>query len=211
VSKQPNRRWPHRLILLLVIGFLLLLAALAISAVRLRFLAQALLASTSEIHSNADAEHMIATWRNRQDSHFSDEPALPDGDHSYTFQVENAPLHQLRIVPPTLVSMSITMRNGVLRSITLVMFTGREPNETSGVWIQEWFGVGTSADLRVNDKRSPWKDIVDLSSAVPENKRRKAFALNTNCFIRPGGCRCAQDILPGVWQLGEPASSRVHP
>ena len=98
MSNQPNRRWPHRLLLLLGIGFLLLLAALAISAVRLRFLAQALLASTSVIHSTADAEHMIAIWRNRQDSHFSDEQALPDGDHSYTFQVENAPLHQLRIV-----------------------------------------------------------------------------------------------------------------
>jgi hypothetical protein len=97
--------------------------------------------------------------------------------------------------------MTITMRDGELRSIILVMFTGREPNTTSGVWVQEWFDSGAVNDFHVNQKDRPWKATVELSSAVPEAEREKAFALNAECFVRPKGCRSAEDILPAVWQL----------
>jgi hypothetical protein len=31
--------------------------------------------------------------------------------------------------------------------------------------------------------------------------RKKAFTVNTECLVRPGGCKTAEAILPGISQL----------
>ena len=195
----------HRLsvisILTLCALVLLLILGVIVNAVHVRSSAQDLINSAKGIRSAGDADREIAAWRNRSDRRFFDEPALPAGDHSYNVKVENDLLNRLRIVPPTVVSMVVTMHNGELQSVILVMSTGREPSTTSGIWIQEWFGSGTMNDVRVNDKSRPSKATVDLPSAAPAAQREKAFALNTKCFVQPGGCRSAEDILPTVWQL----------
>jgi len=163
--------------------------------------ALALTASAANIRSTGDAVEEIANWRKREGQLFWRESDQPGGDHNYDAQIENLSLSRFRIVEPTEVTLGITMRGGELRSVTLVMTTGRKPSVSSSVWVQEWFDAGGPALIHVNEKGKPWKATVDLTSAVPDSQRRKALALNTKCLVRMGGCRSAEEILPGVWQL----------
>jgi hypothetical protein len=194
----------RRALIGLVAGFCLLMAVLLIYAVRLRASAQALIESASEIHSTADAQRQVATWRNRSGRKFGEEESVQRGDHSYDIRVENSLLHLLRVAPPAMVGMTVTTHDGQLRSVILAMITGREPNATSGVWVQEWFDSGTSKDFRVNQKDRPWRAMVEFSSTVPEVARQRAFAFNAECLVKPTGCRTAEDILPAVWRLATP-------
>jgi hypothetical protein len=201
----------RRIFLLFIAGALLLATGLATYAAHIRSAAQALINSATEIHSTADAERQIAAWRERSDRSFWQKTSAEGGDHTYDIHVENGLLHRLHITPPTMVGMTIGMRNEELRYVTLTMFTGRSPNSTSGVWVQEWFGPVAANSLHVNETGKPWKATVDFSSALPEAQRGKAFSLNAKCFVRPGGCKSAEEILPTVWQLAAPVSSNVYP
>jgi hypothetical protein len=200
-----------RIVLLAVAGLVLLIVGVAAYAARVSSSAQALISSASEIHSTSDAERQIAAWRNRSGWSFWQEKSTPSGDHTYDIHVENGLLHHLRIVPPTMVGMTISMHDGELRSIILTMFSGRDPSTTSGVWVQEWFASDAANSFHVNDNGRPWKATVDFSSATPQAQRAKAFSLNSKCLVRPSGCRSAEEILPSVWQLAAPVSSRIRP
>jgi hypothetical protein len=175
--------------------------AIVLYAVRVHASAAALIESASKIHSTADADREIAKWRMQSGNQFWEESDHPGGDHDYNAQVENLLISRLRIVEPTEVTMGITMRGGKLRCVTIVMTTGRKPSTTSSVWIQEWFDVEGASLIHVNAKGRPWKAIVDLTSTVPDAQRQKTLRLNTRCFVKPGGCRSAEEILPNVWQL----------
>jgi hypothetical protein len=200
----------RRALIVLVTGIILLMIGLVSYSVRVWSTANGLVASAAEIRSTADAKRQIAVWRNRSGRSFSEETSPNGKDRSYDVGVENGLLHRLRIVPPTMVGMTVTMRNGELCFIILTMFTGWNPNTTSGVWVQEWFGPGAVDGFHVNAKDRPWKATVEFSSAVQESDRMRAFALNTVCFVRPGGCRSAEDILPGVWSSGPHSGTISH-
>lgn len=206
MTLQLTRKWfrPAVVVLVVVIGLLAL--GIMIYAAHIRTSATALIKSAREIRSTADAQREIAAWRSRSGTQFWEESDHLGGDHNYDAHVDNIFLSRLRIVEPTNVTLGVTMNDGKLRSVTLVMFTGRLPSTTSGVWIQEWFDSRAVGDLRVNAKDRPWKATVEFSSVVPEPQREEAFALNTKCFVRPGGCKSAEDVLPAVWKLGAPLS-----
>lgn len=191
----------RRLLLLVGSGILLCALALGVYAAWVSASAKRLIESASEIHSTEDAQRQIAAWRNRSGRLFLETNSPTDGDHNYDIRVDNTYLHRLRIAPPAMVGMTISLRNNELRYLALVMYTGR--NETAGVWLQEWFGSGRGNDFRVNAKDRPWKAKLDFSSAVPYTERQEAFALNSDCLIRPRGCRQAEEILPGVWKWNE--------
>jgi hypothetical protein len=181
---------------------LLFVLGVVLYAIRVNASARELIDSASNIRSTADAEREIAAWRNRSGRDFWESTSPNDGDHSYDIHVDNGLLHRLRVAPPTAVGMTITMRNSQLRYVTLIMFTGRDPSKTAGVWIQEWFGSGTANDFRVNTKDRPSKATLEFSSAISDSQREKAFALNAGCVVRLAGCRSAEDILPNVWGWG---------
>jgi hypothetical protein len=185
----------------LVAGFLLVIAGAAVYRVRVRASAQRLIDSASEIRSATDAEEQIAMWRNRSDRTFIEEEPLQDGVHSYDIQVENGLLHRLHVTAPAMVGMSITMHGKELRGVTLVMFTGRKPNTTAGIWVQEWFDSKSTDAFHVNAKDRPWRATVDFTSSIPSTQREKALKLNAECLISLRGCRSAEDILPGIWRL----------
>src|SRR5438445_13750975 len=107
---------------------------------RLRSLSQKLINSASEIHSTADVERQIAILRNRRGLDFWQDSSAQNGDQTYEVRIENGLLHRLRVVPPTMLGMTIAIHDGNLRYIIVTMFAGRQPSTTSGVWVQEWFG-----------------------------------------------------------------------
>jgi hypothetical protein len=172
---------------------------IVIYAANVRASAQALIDSAKSIHSTADAQREIAIWQ-RRSRESSWEASTQSQDLIFDTRVDNRLLHYLHICPPTVAALSISIRDGQLRSIILVMFTGSDPNTTPGVWIQEWFDSGTPANFYVKGKDKPWRATVEFSSAVPEAEREQAFALNANCFVKLKGCKNAEEILPNVWQ-----------
>jgi hypothetical protein len=181
---------------IIVVAFVLGLVAYGL---RVRASANALINSAVGIRSTTDAEREIAVWRNRSGSSFW-ENSVSFGDRTYDIHVENGLLNRLGIAHPTMLGVTIALHDGQLRYVTAVMFTGKTPASTAGVWIQEWFGVGTSNDFRVH-KDLPGKAKVEFSSVISESERVKAFRLNTACFVQLGGCRSAQEILPGIGQM----------
>lgn len=205
MGSQLHRKWA---LLVTVIGLIVMFSLATVArAIRIRSAALALTTSATKIRSSEDAEREIAKWRQQAGEHFWKESDRPGGDHSYDAQIENLSLSRLRIVEPTEATLGITMRGGKLRSITLAMTTGRKNSSTSSVWIQEWFDPDGAPFIRVNEKGRPWKATVDFTSAVADAKRQEAFALNVRCFVRMGGCRSAEEILPGVWQLAAEANT----
>lgn len=179
---------------------LFIILGVVIYGAHVRASAQALVDSAKTIHSTADAQREIAIWQRRSRESSWEGVSTQTEDRIFDTRVDNGLLYRLHICPPTAVALSITMRNGQLRSIILVMFTGSDPNTTPGVWIQEWFDSGTPTNFYVKGKDKPWRATVEFSSNVPEAEREKAFALNASCFVKLRGCKSAEEILPNVWQ-----------
>jgi hypothetical protein len=111
----------------------------------------------------------------------------------------NLPIARLRIVEPTGVTVGITMREGKLRCVTVIESTGWYG--AASVWIDEWFDEGMPNRVHVYGHRRPAVANVEFPSSLPDDQRAKAFAVNTKCLTKLGGCKTAEDILPGVLQL----------
>lgn len=193
--RKSSWRQYHVLLLALLAAFILSLTAYA---TRVHSSAQALINSASAIGSAADAEREIGVWQSRSHESSWEHASPQTGDRIFDTRVENGLLHSLHICPPTVVSLSITMRGDQLRGIILVMFTGSEEEATAGVWVQEWFDSGTAKDFYVNKKDKPLKATVEFSSAAPKAERQRALALNASCMVKLGGCRSAEEILPAL-------------
>jgi hypothetical protein len=188
--------------LLVITLTLVVLIVLGMTAylVHIRTTAIALIESARHIRSTEDAQREIAAWRTREGEKFWQENDHPGGQHSYDGQIENLLISHLHILEPTVVTVGVTMENGQLQNVAVILQSVRYP--TSSVWVQEWFDSGPANHFHIVRKDRPLAAVVEFSASMPDAQREKAFALNTACFVRPRGCRSAEDILPGVWQLG---------
>jgi len=162
-------------------------------------LASALIKSAREIRTKADAEREIAAWRKRSGKEFWMESDSPGGDHNYDAVAANLPIARLHIVEPTGVTVGITMNDGELRSVTVIETVGWYG--VAAVWIQEWFDEEMPNHFHVFGHRRPYIANVEFPSSLPDEERKKAFAVDTGCLVRPGGCKTAEAILPGISQL----------
>jgi hypothetical protein len=187
------------LAVLLVIGMCVL--AVFAYVLRVRASAKALIDSAVSIRSTADAERQIAVWRKCSGCSFWEATKTGDGDQNYDIHVENGFIGRLGLTEPAMVGMTVSLRNGELRYVTLVMFSGGGQGPNAGVWVQEWFGTSSADDFRLDSKDLPRKVTVEFSSAVPESERIAAFGLNAKCMVMLGGCKSVEDILPGVSRL----------
>lgn len=197
--RQLTRHWVRTGLLMLVAVGALFGVGIAVYLAHIRASATALINSAREIRSKADAEREIAAWRKRSGKEFWTESDHPGGDHNYDATIMNVPIARLHIVEPTEVTVGVTMRDGELRCVTVIESTGWYP--VASVWISEWFDGGMPNRFHVGGHRRPADAFVEFPSFLPARQRAKAFAVNTNCLTKPGGCRTAEDILPGVWQL----------
>ena len=185
----------------LALGLTLLAAGIGAYAAHIRASATALIESARRIHSTTDAQHEIAILRNGSGSQFWQESDHLGGEHNFDGQIENLLLARTGVVEPAAVTLSITMHGGELRCITLMMTAGRAPTGTPSIWVQEWFDQGEMPRFKVSQKDRPRAAIVEFSATVPETQRDRALTFNTKCFVQFNGCRSAEDILPGVWEL----------
>ena len=187
------------LVAMLVLVPILVEVGIATYAAHLRATASALIASASEIRTIEDAEREMAAWKARGGKEFWTESEHPDGDHNYDAAIDNLPMARLRVVEATIVRVGITMNERTLRSVTVIESTGWYP--VASVWIQEWFDTDMPDRFHVANKGRPSRAVLQFPSTLPDAERRKGFALNTACLVKPKGCRSADDILPGVWLL----------
>jgi hypothetical protein len=70
-----------------------------------------------------------------------------------------------------------------------------EWHPVASVWIQEWFDEKMPNRFRVLGIRRPY------AATLSDDQRKKAFAVNTKCLVRAGGCKTAEAVLPGISQL----------
>jgi hypothetical protein len=181
--------------ILILIGF-----GIAAYAAHLRTSARELIESARTIRNTADAEREIIRWRQRSGKQSWTETDHPGGDHNYDALVENLAIARLRVVEPAEITVSITMREGKLRCVTVIESTGWYP--MAQIWIQEWFDPDMPRRVNLGIKgRPPTVIFVEFPSSISDAQRTRAFALNTNCLMRPRGCRSVEEILPGVLQL----------
>ena len=198
VVRQLPRRWVRTALIVLIAGLLCSGLAIPVYLAHLRHSATALINSARQIRNKADAEREIAFWRDRAGKDFWQESDHLGGDHNYDAQIENLVIARLRIVEPTGVTVGITMHDGRLRCVTVIESTGWFP--VASVGANEWFEDPPSR-LRVGGHNRPHDAFVEFPWSLPEEQRSKAFALNTDCMTKPGGCKTADDILPGIWEL----------
>jgi hypothetical protein len=125
------------------------------------------------------------------------------GEHCYDAEIDTLAVSRYLIAQPTLLGVAISMRDGRLYYILVTMESGRTsgPAPAAAIWIQEWFETGTRPVVHVSANRRPWSAAVDLTSSVPQAKRKDAFALRLSCFSSLRGCRGAEELLPNVWNL----------
>jgi hypothetical protein len=166
---------------------------------RLHALASALVASAQEIRTKTDADREITGWRKRFGKDFWEESDHLGGDHNYDAQIVNLSLARLHVVQPTELTVGITMRDGQLRSVAVIESTGWYP--VASVWVQEWFDDKIPKRVRVLGHRRPYAAWVEFPASLPEDQRKKAFAINTKCLVSPRICKTEDEILPGISQL----------
>jgi len=184
---------------ILVAGAAVCTLGISVYLARLHALASALISSASEIRTKADADREIAAWSKRFGKDFWAESDHPGGDHNYDAQIVNLTLARLHVVQPTGVTVGITMRNGQLWSVAVIESTGWYP--VASVWVQEWFDEKMPKRIRVFGHSRPYAAWVDFPASLPEDQRKKAFALNTKCLVSPRICKTEEEILPGISQL----------
>lgn len=172
---------------------------IAVYLAHIRASASALINSAREIRTTSDAEREIAAWKGRSGNDFWQESDQPGGDHNYDAQIANLAIARLHLVQPTAVTVGITMRSGRLRCVTVIEMTGWQP--VTAVAINEWFDSGMPSRTLLREGHSALAVTVEFPSALPEDQRAKALAVNTGCLVWHGGCKTVQDILPGIWQL----------
>jgi hypothetical protein len=194
-----NRRALFLILCVLVVGGVLSALGTIAYLAHVHALASALITSAREIRTKADAEREIAAWRKRSGKEFWMESDSPGGDHNYDAQVANLPVARLHIVEPTGVTVGVTMRDGELRSVTVIESVGWYP--VASVWIQEWFGEKMPNHFHMSRKSRPYAITLEFPSSLPDEQRKRAFAVDTGCLVRPGGCKTAEAILPGISQL----------
>src|SRR5215467_7419714 len=142
-------------IALLVFGMVgtLFVVGIIVYLAYVRGMASSLIKSAYDIRTKADAEREIAVWKKKVGIFFWTEGDHPGGDHSYDATIANLSIARLHIVEPTGVTVSITMRHGELRSVTVVETVGWYG--AASVWIQEWFGEEMPNHFHVGGNRRP--------------------------------------------------------
>jgi hypothetical protein len=198
-SDREARMWFRRSSLVLIVGLLLLAVSIAAYAAHVRRRAATLIRAASQIRSTADAKQQITVWQ--RDSQGYSESQSPDGGgRAYQTRVGNGLLAAFRLVPKTDVSLEVVTRSGELQLVVLGMYT-----ERSSVWVQEDFAAKASGSLSVNTQRDgsgkPLKTVIMFPAGLDETRKKSAFALTSNCFVRPGGCESADEILPSLREL----------
>jgi hypothetical protein len=218
VLDRLTSHWVRTELAVLVAVPALLGIAGAAYAIRLCTSARALINSARAIRTTADAEREIAAWRRRSGNEFWIEKApvrvrAGVGDvapeKTYKAEIVNLGIARLGFVDLAGATLEITMHDGKLRRITVTEWTAWYPLVT--VWIQEWFDAGLPNPglpnrLYIGRARQPSTATVVFPSSLRDDQRTRAFAVNTNCLVRPSPCKTADDILPGVWHLDSDVS-----
>jgi hypothetical protein len=168
----------------------------------LHALASALITSAYEIRTKADADREIAAWSKRFGKDFREATDHPGGDHTYYAQIMSPTLVRFHVIQPTAVTVGITMRDGQLWSVGVMESTGWPGwYPVASVWVQEWFDEKIPKRISVRGRRRPYDAWVEFPASLPEDQRRKAFAINTKCLVSRHICKTEEEILPGISQL----------
>ncbi len=131
--------------------------------------------------------------------------------------LDNLWLSRIRLATPTALSASVSIREGRVVGLGVVLKTWRGD--------YDWFGVLVAEDgcypcypdqkpykvtLKVDELGRPWETLVDLTAGSTPSQRQQAYQLNLNCLTKIGSCKDSREMLPSVWQDGKVSGWRVR-
>jgi len=197
MSGQLTHHWVCAGLAVLVAGIALSGLGIATYAIHVCASATALIDSSSEIRTTADAEREFAKWGKRlgKESWMESEDSGRSGN--YYARIVNRAIARLHIVEPSEVRMRVTVRDGKLLCVSVHIYTPVAP-----VAVDEWFKLGMQNQFSLSYiKGAVPMARVQLPSSLPDAQRRKAFAVRTRCLVLPVGCQKAEDVLPVIRDL----------
>lgn len=87
----------------------------------------------------------------------------------------------MHFVEPAEIIASVSIRNGKLLSVSILVKTPRAP-----VVIQEWFGTDSRNRFYLSYIKGTVPEArLQFAAMVPDAQRRKGFAVRTTCLVRP--------------------------
>lgn len=120
---------------------------------------------------------------------------------------ENRLLHKLRLAPLCGITAYVNFRNGIASEVQVLVEiddrdigTAKEPGTGATVhWSVQARSCPQHYCTSLKEKWGHTWAIVELDSAVSKTDLDRAFAINTNCLLRIGGCKKGEAILPQIF------------
>ena len=148
-------------------------------------------------------------WRQRlNDAHIrSASISCNAGDCTIMENAKFQLLHKVRLAPLSGMQATVTFKGGIASEAQVLLEV--DDRETAGVMQP---GTGVTIAWSLESKRCPQhycsyvKDrwgydwgVVEMDSGVSSEQRTKAFAIDTDCLTKIGGCKRVDAILPRVF------------
>lgn len=112
-------------------------------------------------------------------------------------------LRRLRLAPRTVVSASVGFKEGVASEIYVIIEVGYgevESLEDIVVVVRQSMDNASACDPHYHVARKYGEQVgVGMGPCVNPQERARAFAINTSCLTRIGGCKTVESILPQVF------------
>src|SRR6267154_389050 len=191
-----THHWVRAGLAVLVAGIASSGLGIAAYAIHVCASATALIDSSSEIRTTADAEREFAKWRKRLGKESWMESDDSGRGRSYYARIVKRAIALLHIVEPSEVTVRLTVRDGELLCVTVFISTPVAP-----VVIQEWFKPGMQNWFTLSYIKGAVSIArVQFPSSLPDAQRRKGFAVRTRCLLLRG-CDSGEDVLPVIRDL----------
>jgi hypothetical protein len=124
---------------------------------------------------------------------------------------ENTLLYKLKLAPPTVADVSIRFTNNTADDVYVLLVTAKQT--ATGIWrddvgvvVRESSDDPSACHPHMDMSRSEhyrgtssWIAIA-MDRCVSAAERARAFAINGGCIARIGGCKTAEQIIPGAYR-----------
>jgi hypothetical protein len=123
---------------------------------------------------------------------------------------ENRLLAALGLSPPTLVGVTVSFQDGIASEIYIIYVVAkrddkREWYDDLGVVIRQRPDFPAACrrkyqmDLKHRAGGDPYWVAVAMDACVSPEDRARAFAINSSCLTRIGGCKTVESMIPQIF------------
>jgi hypothetical protein len=124
-------------------------------------------------------------------------PCTQDGC-GYEVDLSNRLFHALHVAPYTVLRLQFWEQKGVMQSNSVDFYA--MPHGMVSLLVKYCRACDSPNVYPYENSPRFFTGYVEIDLTAPETARKKAFAMNTACLSRWGGCTSVAQLLPTVWQ-----------